>query len=79
MGFGCVCCSHFFQEYDFTSEDLEDQGEIGRGAYGTVNKMYHRASDKVMAVKVCYLNSIKSKVKNKKAKKRHVKNKSIEV
>lgn len=24
--------------FDFTSEDLEDFGEIGRGAYGTVNK-----------------------------------------
>jgi len=38
--------------YDFTSEDLQDLGEIGRGAYGTVNKMYHKDSDTTMAVKV---------------------------
>ncbi|KAK2192385.1 hypothetical protein NP493_30g01027 [Ridgeia piscesae] len=37
--------------YDFTSEDLQDLGEIGRGAYGTVNKMYHKDSDTTMAVK----------------------------
>lgn len=39
------------QLYDFTAEDLTDQGEIGRGAYGTVNKMYHERSGTVMAVK----------------------------
>lgn len=39
------------KEYDFTAEDLSDQGEIGRGAYGTVNKMYHEQSGTVMAVK----------------------------
>lgn len=38
--------------YDFTSEDLQDLGEIGRGAFGTVNKMVHRKSSTVMAVKV---------------------------
>lgn len=38
--------------YDFTSEDLQDQGEIGRGGFGTVNKMIHRVSDTCMAVKV---------------------------
>ncbi|XP_076246578.1 dual specificity mitogen-activated protein kinase kinase 4 isoform X2 [Calliopsis andreniformis] len=37
--------------YDFTSEDLQDLGEIGRGGFGTVNKMIHRISDTVMAVK----------------------------
>lgn len=37
--------------YDFTSEDLQDLGEIGRGGFGTVNKMVHRISDTVMAVK----------------------------
>ncbi|XP_034242418.1 dual specificity mitogen-activated protein kinase kinase 4 [Thrips palmi] len=37
--------------YDFTSEDLQDMGEIGRGAFGTVNKMEHRKSRTVMAVK----------------------------
>ncbi|XP_015117407.1 dual specificity mitogen-activated protein kinase kinase 4 isoform X1 [Diachasma alloeum] len=37
--------------YDFTSEDLQDVGEIGRGGFGTVNKMIHRISNTVMAVK----------------------------
>ncbi|RZF33832.1 hypothetical protein LSTR_LSTR008955 [Laodelphax striatellus] len=36
---------------DFTSGDLQDLGEIGRGAFGTVNKMVHRKSNTVMAVK----------------------------
>lgn len=40
-----------FQVYDFTSEDLQDFGEIGRGAFGTVNKMVHKRSNTVMAVK----------------------------
>ena len=30
-----------------------DCGEIGRGAYGTVNNMLHRESNINMAVKVC--------------------------
>lgn len=37
--------------YDFTSEDLQDMGEIGRGGFGTVNKMVHRKSGFVIAVK----------------------------
>lgn len=37
--------------YDFTSDDLQDLGEIGRGGFGTVNKMLHRSSDTTMAVK----------------------------
>ncbi|KAL7288655.1 hypothetical protein TKK_0017386 [Trichogramma kaykai] len=37
--------------YDFTSEDLLDLGEIGRGGFGTVNKMVHKKSTTVMAVK----------------------------
>lgn len=41
-----------FKVYDFTSDDLQDLGEIGRGGFGTVNKMLHRRSDTVMAVKV---------------------------
>ncbi|XP_060523331.1 dual specificity mitogen-activated protein kinase kinase 4-like [Cylas formicarius] len=36
---------------DFTSEDLQDLGEIGRGGFGTVNKMIHRKSGTVIAVK----------------------------
>ena len=31
--------------------DLEDQGEIGRGAFGSVNKMVHKQSGRRMAVK----------------------------
>uniref|UniRef100_A0A1B0ATY0 mitogen-activated protein kinase kinase n=1 Tax=Glossina palpalis gambiensis TaxID=67801 RepID=A0A1B0ATY0_9MUSC len=37
--------------YQFTSDDLEDLGEIGRGAFGAVNKMIFKKIDKVMAVK----------------------------
>ncbi|XP_050297953.1 dual specificity mitogen-activated protein kinase kinase 4 isoform X2 [Anthonomus grandis grandis] len=37
--------------YDFTSDDLQDLGEIGRGGFGTVNKMVHRKSSKTLAVK----------------------------
>jgi mitogen-activated protein kinase kinase 4 len=37
--------------YDFTSDDLQDIGEIGRGGFGTVNKMVHRKSNTVVAVK----------------------------
>ncbi|KAK3585169.1 hypothetical protein CHS0354_001792 [Potamilus streckersoni] len=39
------------QIYDFTSEDMKDLGEIGRGNYGTVNKMLHVKSNTVMSVK----------------------------
>ncbi|XP_065157768.1 dual specificity mitogen-activated protein kinase kinase 4-like isoform X2 [Atheta coriaria] len=38
-------------EYEFCSEDLQDIGEIGRGGFGTVNKMIHRKSGNVLAVK----------------------------
>lgn len=37
--------------YDFTSDDLQDLGEIGRGAYGAVNKMVYRRTNTVMAGK----------------------------
>ncbi len=40
------------QHWDFTAEDLMDLGEIGRGAYGSVNKMAHKPSGQIMAVKV---------------------------
>ena len=43
---------HYLQTYDFTADDLEDHGEIGRGHYGTVNKMRHAKSNTTMAVKV---------------------------
>ena len=39
------------EEYDFKAEDLADQGEIGRGAYGSVNKMVFKKNNQVMAVK----------------------------
>lgn len=39
------------KSYDFTSEDMQDLGEIGRGGFGTVNKMIHRKSGMVLAVK----------------------------
>lgn len=37
--------------YDFTSDDLQDFGEIGRGAYGAVNKMVFRLTNTTMAGK----------------------------
>lgn len=39
------------QHWDFTADDLKDLGEIGRGAYGSVNKMVHKPSAHIMAVK----------------------------
>lgn len=39
------------QVYDFTSDDLQDFGEIGRGAFGAVNQMKFKLTDKLMAVK----------------------------
>ncbi|XP_029456089.1 dual specificity mitogen-activated protein kinase kinase 4 isoform X2 [Rhinatrema bivittatum] len=39
------------QHWDFTAEDLKDLGEIGRGAYGSVNNMIHKPSGQIMAVK----------------------------
>ena len=38
-------------ENDFRAEDMGDLGEIGRGNFGTVNKMVFKKSNKVMAVK----------------------------
>lgn len=45
------------QHWDFTAEDLKDLGEIGRGAYGSVNKMVHKPSGQIMAVKVSVMSS----------------------
>lgn len=39
------------QIYDFTADDLLDEGEIGRGAFGAVNRMKFMRTDTVMAVK----------------------------
>jgi len=38
-------------QVEFTADDLNDLGEIGRGGFGTVNKMVHRKSNTIMAVK----------------------------
>lgn len=38
-------------QVEFTADDLRDLGEIGRGGFGTVNKMVHRKSNTIMAVK----------------------------
>lgn len=38
--------------FDFTSDDLQDLGEIGRGAYGAVNKMIFRRTNTTMAGKI---------------------------
>lgn len=37
--------------YSFTSDDLKDLGEIGRGNYGAVYKMVHIETNRIMAVK----------------------------
>lgn len=39
------------KSFDFTSDDLQELEEIGRGNYGTVTKMIHKDSSTVMAVK----------------------------
>jgi len=39
------------ESFAFTSEDLTDLGEMGRGNYGFVNKMKHDKSGTIMAVK----------------------------
>jgi len=36
---------------DFVATDLVDHGEIGRGAFGSVNRMTHRQTSTEMAVK----------------------------
>ena len=36
---------------DFVASDLKDLGEIGRGAFGSVNRMIHVLSQTEMAVK----------------------------
>lgn len=38
-------------EQDFRADDMGDLGEIGRGNFGTVNKMIFKKGNKVMAVK----------------------------
>lgn len=38
--------------FELDGNDLESLGSLGRGAYGDVEKMRHRPSGKIMAVKV---------------------------
>uniref|UniRef100_A0A915C9C8 mitogen-activated protein kinase kinase n=2 Tax=Parascaris univalens TaxID=6257 RepID=A0A915C9C8_PARUN len=44
--------------YDFTCADLVDEGEIGRGNFGTVNRMLHPKSGCVLAVKRIRSNTV---------------------
>ncbi|VDN58701.1 unnamed protein product [Dracunculus medinensis] len=44
--------------YDFTSADLIDEGEIGRGNFGSVNRMLHIKSNKILAVKRIRSNTV---------------------
>lgn len=44
----CVCA----QNFEVKADDLEPIGELGRGAYGVVDKMKHVPSGIIMAVKV---------------------------
>eukprot|EP00118_Oscarella_pearsei_P001007 m.6361 g.6361 ORF g.6361 m.6361 type:complete len:347 (+) comp15679_c0_seq1:115-1155(+) len=39
------------ETFEVDAEGLEDEGELGRGAYGSVYKMHHKASGTLMAVK----------------------------
>nr|CAB3263617.1 MAPKK4 mitogen-activated protein kinase kinase 4 [Phallusia mammillata] len=39
------------EAFDFVASDLTDYGEIGRGAFGSVNRMVHKKSRTEMAVK----------------------------
>lgn len=48
----CVGSENHFLLLDlFFADDLADLGEIGRGGFGTVNKMIFKKNNKVMAVK----------------------------
>lgn len=40
------------EEIEVRAEDLELLAELGKGAYGIVEKMRHRPSNTIMAVKV---------------------------
>ncbi|MFH4979876.1 hypothetical protein AB6A40_006585 [Gnathostoma spinigerum] len=44
--------------YRFTSADLIDEGEIGRGSFGTVSRMVHSPSAHVIAVKRIRSNTV---------------------
>ena len=42
----------FFQDYQCSTDDLIEICELGRGAYGVVEKMRHKQTNIEMAVKV---------------------------
>lgn len=44
--------SFIFQNFEVKADDLERIEELGRGAYGVVEKMRHVPSGVIMAVKV---------------------------
>lgn len=48
---GLLKFDHDKEPIEFIASDLEDQGEIGRGAFGSVNKMIHKSTLTKMAVK----------------------------
>lgn len=60
LDLGCVLhlASIFFltgsslQNFEVKADDLEPISELGRGAYGVVEKMRHMPSGQIMAVKV---------------------------
>ncbi|CAH8536308.1 unnamed protein product [Schistosoma turkestanicum] len=48
---GKLTIPNICQDLKFSTEDLIDEGEIGRGAYGFVNRMMHEPTKTVIAVK----------------------------
>ena len=41
------------QTFKCSADDLKEESELGRGAYGSVYQMRHKQTSTVMAVKVC--------------------------
>lgn len=48
------CLSPAVQNFVVKADDLEQIAELGRGAYGVVDKMKHVPSGVIMAVKVSW-------------------------
>ena len=44
--------SYLQQTFECRADDLKEEAELGRGAYGSVYKMRHTPTDTLMAVKV---------------------------
>ena len=47
-------CFSLLQNFEVKADDLEPIVELGRGAYGVVEKMRHVPSEQIMAVKVAF-------------------------